>query len=50
MNWLVAINWGTSALNLGVLIWSIQRGGNLWWLNLACCVFSFCMGLALWDK
>ena len=44
MNFLSALQFSLAALNFGVMIWSINRGGDLWWLNLSVGVFCLLMG------
>ena len=50
MNWAVAIDFAFSALNFGLMIWSISRDSGAFAINLFAGVFCLCMGFVAWDK
>lgn len=49
MNFASAINFSLAATNLGVMIWAIHGGSQVWWLGLGAAVFCFCIGVKCLD-
>ena len=50
MNCVSALDFALSALNFGLMIWSISRDSLAFVINLAAGVFCLCMGIVALDK
>ena len=50
MNCVSALDFALSALNFGLMIWSISLGSWAFAINLACGVYCLLMGIVALDK
>ena len=50
MNWVSALDFALSALNFGLMLWSISQDSWAFVINLAAGVFCLCMGIAALDN
>ena len=50
MNFVSALNFTLSALNFGLMVWSISRGSWAFAINLAAGVFCLFVGIVALDK